>query len=228
MLPRRVRLLVSLLLAALVLTACPFFPFKPPPPEPDVLVYKGPTEVRLSPGQSLPPTDITFLGVEDGRGEFLIGDLKAIRQIGDSLDWEGEPLPGVQFRLQSRVLWYRNGKAQLGGVVRIEIKDVEPSPKQIEGKPLVAYRVPVSYRVAVGERIPGTTWEYVGPTDRGAELGGVDGYPYRKMADSILWEGRLRPDVGLELQLRVVRFNEDMLRVAGIATITLAAREGGT
>ncbi|NOZ27093.1 MAG: hypothetical protein GXP39_03440 [Chloroflexi bacterium] len=191
------------------------------------LVYSGPTEVRLTPGETLLPTDIVFLGAEGNRGRFIIGDLKATRQIGDSLDWDGEPLPGVNLQLRLRVLWFKGGNVQLGGTVRVEVSDVQPSPDGIDPNAAVTYGVPVSYRVPVNQPIPGTTWKYVGPTDRGAELSGMDEYPYRKLADSILWEGRLRPDVGLTLNVRVVRFDERSLRVAGLATIALAVPGAG-
>jgi len=53
-------------------------------------------------------------------------------------------------------------------------------------------------------------------------LGGIDGYPYRKLADSILWEGKLREGVFLRLNVRVLLISDDSLRVGGMATIWIA------
>jgi len=150
-------------------------------------------------------------------------DLKATRQIGDSVDWDGEPLPGVHLRLRLRVVWFRDEDVYLAGTVRAEVSDVQPALGGFDEKSAVVYRVPVGYRVPKGGLIPGTTWGYAGPTDRGAELSGLDEYPYRKVADSILWEGRLRPDMGLALNLRMVYYDKQALQVAGIATVTFAA-----
>ena len=185
------------------------------------MVYSGPTEIALASGERLMPTDIVFQGAEDGRGRFLIGEYRATRQIGDSLDWDGEPLPGVSLRLRLRVLWLREDQARLAGTVRVEVRGVEARAGRPADEAPVVYRLPVAYRVPKGAFIPGTTWEYRGPTERGAELGGIEEYPYRKIADSILWEGWLRPQVGLTLNLRVVYFDEQALQVAGLATILL-------
>ncbi|MCD6291253.1 MAG: hypothetical protein J7M34_12175 [Anaerolineae bacterium] len=205
------------LLAALLLAGCPS---KPPSPG-TTLVYSGPTEVQLAPGETLAPTGITFLGVQDGHGQFIIDDLKSTRQIGDSIDWDGNPIENVHMSLRFRILWFRNGNARLAGLVRITVDHTNPSVEAPQGKDWAVYQVPVSYHVRVGEPIPGTTLSYAGATDQGAKLGGTNEYPYRKTADSILWRGRLCPDVGLALNLRVVHFSAQSLRVAGIATITL-------
>jgi hypothetical protein len=212
-------------LAAMLTAGCPA---EVPAPEGAPLVYAGPTEVRLAPGETLQPTDIVFLGAQDKRGEFIISDFKATRQIGDSVDWDGEPLPGVRLRLRLRVIWFRDEGVYLAGTVRAEVSDVQPASGRLDQKSAVAYRVPVSYQVPKGKLIPGTTWGYARPTERGAELTGLDEYPYRKVADSILWEGRLQPDIGLALNLRVIYYDEQALQVAGIATVTFAATEEGT
>ncbi len=222
---KRLVLPLIAVIAMLTLAGCPGR--GTPPQEKNTLVYSGPTELSLAPGETLPLTDIVFLGMEEGHGLFTIGEFRATRQIGDSLDWDGEPLPGVSLSLRLRILWFRGGRAQLAGTVRIEVRDVQATEGKVDESAAVAYRIPVKYRVPKGERIPGTTWEYVGATPRGAELGGIEEYPFRKVADSILWEGHLRPGVGLALNLRVVYFDDQALQVAGLATVTLKAAEKG-
>ncbi len=212
----------TIFVMALLLAGCPL---QPPGGGGGRLVYAGPTEVRLRAGETLAPTNIVFVGVTDGRGQFIIDGMRATRQIGDSLDWDGEPLPGVRLSLRLRVVWYPGQEAQLAGTVRIEIDGAQAVAGDIDEEAPIRYRVPVTYRVARGAAIPGTTVTYNGESDRGAELQGLNEYPYRKIADSILWEGYLRPDVGLSVNLRVAYFNANSLEVAGVATVVL--RIGG-
>lgn len=206
----------------LLLSGCPL---QPPGGGSGRLVYAGPTEVRLRAGETLAPTDIVFVGVTDGRGQFIIDGMRATRQIGDSLDWDGEPLPGVHLSLRLRVVWYPGQEAQLAGTVRIEIDGAQAVAGDVDEEAPISYRVPVTYRVARGAAIPGTTVIYNGESERGAELQGLNEYPYRKIADSILWEGFLRPDVGLSVNLRVAYFSASSLEVAGVAIVVL--RVGG-
>ena len=80
----------------------------------------------------------------------------------------------------------------------------------------------MAYNVARGKYIPGTLVKYLGKEKEGAHLEGVEGHPYRKIADSIVWEGKLRENVYLRLNLRVLFITEDTLRVGGMATIWIA------
>ncbi|MCS7221842.1 MAG: hypothetical protein RML36_02010 [Anaerolineae bacterium] len=215
---RRVGKIAALMWAALTLIGCSGLA---PVRSVTTLTYIGPTEVYLIAGQALRPTDLVFIGVQDRRGQFIIDDMKATRQLGDSLDWDGEPLPGVRLSLRLRVIWFRDNGVHLAGTVRIEVHDFRPSPGGFNEDAPIQYKVPVAYRIPRGGMIPGTTLTYVGPSARGAELGGLAEYPFRKIADSILWEGRLRPNVGLALNLRMVYFDEQAMQVIGIATIAL-------
>jgi len=54
-------------------------------------------------------------------------------------------------------------------------------------------------------------------------MGGVEGYAYRKVGDSIFWEGSLRDGVYLRLDVRVVQFDDSGLRVTGLATIWIGS-----
>ncbi len=225
MFAQRVGVVTTLAWAAWALAGCPGLT---PDRGTTALTYTGPTEVYLVAGQTLQPTDIVFVGVQDRRGQFIVDDMKATRQIGDSLDWDGEPSPGVRLSLRLRVIWFRDNGVYLAGTVHIEVRDFQPGMGGFNKGAPVQYKMPVAYRVPRGGVIPGTTLAYAGPTDRGAELSGLDEYPFRKIADSILWEGRLRPDVGLALNLRVVYFDEQALQVAGIATVTLEEARAGT
>jgi hypothetical protein len=61
----------------------------------------------------------------------------------------------------------------------------------------------------------------VAQVEEGIELEGVEGYPYRKFGDSIVWEGKLREKVFLQLNVRILLITESSITVAGTATVFL-------
>jgi hypothetical protein len=83
----------------------------------------------------------------------------------------------------------------------------------------------VGYHVKVGEAIPGTTITYLGKTEDGAQLNRTEGYDYRKLGDSIVWKGTLRPGLWLELDLRTALITEDQIDVLGTAGIWIQPPE---
>ena len=80
----------------------------------------------------------------------------------------------------------------------------------------------INWIIGVAALIPGTLYRYAGVNDEGAELDGVEGYRYRKSGDSIVWSGKLRDRVYLDLHVRVIQYDEKGLRVGGIATILIS------
>jgi hypothetical protein len=190
------------------------------PPE-GQLVYVGPTEQGLEPGDFLPGTDTQFVGLADGEAEFVIEGHRAMKKKGDSLDWDGHPLPGVTLNLNQRIVWFTEEKLHAAGTARVAIDNPQPVELTFPDQLPVLYKLPTTYNVKQGDTIPGTTISYVGSSDKGAELAGVAGYPYRKIADSISWNGQLQEGVFLDVTLRVAFYGEDQLQVAGLATIGL-------
>jgi hypothetical protein len=77
----------------------------------------------------------------------------------------------------------------------------------------------IAQSVAVGQTIPGTTLVYAGETDQGAAFTGTSQYPYRALADSLVWLGQLRNNVYVRHNLRVVAFNANSLSLAGTAEV---------
>jgi hypothetical protein len=78
----------------------------------------------------------------------------------------------------------------------------------------------VGYHVQRGEVIPGTVVTYAENTPEGARLEGLDeGYPYRKLGDSIVWEGKLREGLWLRLDLRTALVTDEVLDVVGTAEL---------
>ena len=209
-------LILGLLLAALL--GCNL---NPQPPS-GALTYKGPTEVKVEPGKTVPGSDILYVGISDKMAEFKIGGQRALKKVGDSLDWQGTPTPGVQLELNLRILLVTEQALHAGGTIDVQVENPTPRAAALDTGSQTKFSVPVTYGVDLGKNIPGTLLAYQGrDEEKGAKLGGIADYPYRKMGDSVVWEGKLRDNVSLKLDLRVLFFNENSLRVGGVATLWL-------
>lgn len=200
------------------------------------IAYRGPIEQTVPTGSSVSGTPIEYVGLtKDNTAEVHINGQRAFKRRSDSLNWAGSPVEGVQVQLSDRVLWFGEKQLQLAGTIRLTVDNATPKPGSIPKIPeksnakLLVYKVPVVYRIKVGETIPGTTLTYLRNTEQGAELGGLpkDEYPYRQVGDSMTWQGQLRSGVYLNLLARTVFYNDNSLNVTGIATIILAT-DGST
>lgn len=207
------------LLIVLAAGAASCLPWQSPPE--GQIVYVGPTEQGVAPGEFLPGTDMQYVGLANDEAEFLIEGKRAMKKKGDSLDWDGHPLSGVTLNLKQRIVWFTDEKLHAAGTARLAVDEPQPVVMTFPEELPVLYKLPATYNVKKGETIPGTTLGYEGSSDDGAELSGLEDYPYRKIADSISWEGQLREGVFIQVTLRVAFFNEDQLQVAGLATIGL-------
>ena len=185
------------------------------------LTYNGPTEQTIPMGASLPGTDIRYVGYSDAGAEVIIKDLRATKKPGDSLDWEGTPVAGVDVALSQRVLAADPERLQAVGTVKLTIHDASPAPAAYPGGLPFSYKVAVTYNVAKGQKIPGTQIVFKGKTDQGAEFSGAGEFPYRKLGDSLTWTGRLRANVYLDTTLRVIAYADNFVQVAGLATLGL-------
>jgi hypothetical protein len=183
------------------------------------LQYSGPLEKGIDKGDVLPGTDIQYVGKTEDGAEVLVGEQRAIKKTGDSLNYEGELMAGVTVDLTLRVTLITEGEMRVVGTVQIAVADPAPQEGPVDTSAPVSYKVPVAYHVPRDSTIPGSTVTYLGKTDEGAELGNVEGYAYRQPGDSITWKGLLRDRVWIELDLRTVVFTDDALNVAGTAEL---------
>ncbi|MFN2225614.1 MAG: hypothetical protein ACK2UY_04895 [Anaerolineae bacterium] len=183
------------------------------------LVYTGPIEIGIESGSFLAGTDIQYLGETDQGAQVIIGGQQATKRIGDSLEWAGEMVPGVMVNLSLRIVFVTQDTLQTAGTVRVTVEGAEPVVEDIDMSAVVHYVLPVVYRVERGAAIPGTTITYEGQEDEGARLGSIEGYAYRRVGDSILWQGRLLPGVWLDLTLRTALITEGQLDVVGTADV---------
>ena len=187
------------------------------------LIYTAPFETGIKKGSDLPGTGIRYLGLSDKGAEILIDDQTAFKQKGDSLGWKGNPVGNVDLNLSLRVLWVTEETIYVGGTARATVRDPMPEAASIPTEAPVKYsNAPVTYQVKKGDYIPGTLVKYVGKQEEGIELSGVEGYPYRKLGDSVVWEGKLLEGVFLQLNVRVLFIAEDFINVTGTAALLLS------
>jgi hypothetical protein len=211
---RHSNLIIGLLIALLALSGCGLTSV-------GALEYNGPTEQTIEMGKALPGSDIRYVNYSENGAEIWIGNQPTTKKIGDSLDWKGSPVPGVDVAMSLRIVHANADRLITGGTMKIVVHNVSLSGTQFPDRPTYTYKVPVTYNVRRGATIPGTTVTYVGKTDSGAEFGGVSGYPYRRLGDSVSWSGRLQDHAYLDTTLRVIAYTGDFAQIAGLATIGL-------
>jgi hypothetical protein len=185
------------------------------------LSYNGPTEQTIPMNESIPGSNIRYVGYGPEGATVLISDQQAVKKVGDSLDWKNEVVPGVQVSMAQRIVAANEQRLQTVGTVHIAISGAQPELAQFPDTPAYRYKVAVSYTVRKGDKIPGTQITYKGKTDNGAEFEGVSGYPYRKLGDSVSWTGRLRGNAYLDMTARVTVYTDEFVTLVGLADIGL-------
>jgi hypothetical protein len=183
------------------------------------LSYAGPAEVGIDQGQFLPGTDIRYLGRTADGAQVSIGGKQALKKVGDSLDWKGDVLPGVNLDQTYRVVLIDEDVLHVAGTVRVAIEDPQPQAEPANESAPIHFKLPVAYRVDKDAAIPGTVVTYLGKTDQGARLGNIDGYEFRQAGDSIAWTGKLREGVWVDLVLRAALISDNSLDVVGTADV---------
>ena len=211
------RLILGLALVILVATCVPTIGNRV-----EGLTYKSPMEINIGPGEFLPGTDIQYLGKTEDGAQVSIGGQQALKKIGDSLSWEGDLLDGASLDLDLRLALIAEEKLHLLGTAQVVIPDPAPQPGQPNRSAPIHYKLVVDHHIKKGQAIPGTQVLYIGETADGARLANIDGYPYRKVGDSIVWEGQIRDRIWLELNLRAALVTEGTLNVAGTADLWVA------
>lgn len=185
------------------------------------LVYNLPTELTVSAGSELPGTGIRYERMDDKGAYLLIKGQQALKRKGDSVSWSGYLAPGVAADLRLRIVWYTDKAIYLVGTAKMAIEGAQPQAVPIVTSSAVKFAGPVAYSANRGAVIPGTTVVYLDKTADGAKLGGVEGYAFRQMGDSLIWEGTLRERVYCRLEARVIQYDEKGIRVGGLVTLWL-------
>ena len=104
----------------------------------------------------------------------------------------------------------------------VTISGANPQRATVPPGATYTYKVAMGHTVRKGDRIPGTTIRFRGKSDEGAQFDGVDGYPYRRIGDSVTWAGRLNSHAYMETTMRVAGYTEEFLTLAGLAEISVA------
>jgi hypothetical protein len=123
--------------------------------------------------------------------------------------------------MNQRILAANAKRLQTVGTVQATVTDPQPASATFPDQPAFAYTMTLTYTVRKGERIPGTLITFKGKADEGAEFGGVSGYPYRKLGDSLGWSGRLRSNTYIDMNLRVIVYSDEFVTVGGLAMLGL-------
>ncbi len=193
----------------------------------NAIAFAGPTEMRIQVGEFIPGTDIQLMGIVDGRAEFLFAGLRAERISGDSLDFDGAwpDIGGVQYALRLRVYLVTKEYVRAAGIHRLVVEGIQPVYQEV-GFNEHARKISYTGSAGVGELLKGTTFGYAGFSEQGAEITGIPAgdFPFRKIGDSLRWQGMLRSDLPSMFSLRIVRYGERSVQVVGIVTLQLPGR----
>ncbi len=190
------------------------------PVAPNQLSYEGAITLTVRNAQTLAGTNLGYQGkTPDGRALLVIAGVQAPKSTADSVGFTGSPIPGTLLTLNMRVGTYDNNAVNLFGTVQVVINDPLPQPGDLAPDSITAFGIPVQYTVNKGATIPGSTVQYLGKTDQGAQFSNVGGFPYRQQFDSVVWNGHLRDKVALHLDLRLISYSEDSAVLVGTAQL---------
>lgn len=202
-------------------------PMATPPPE-DIVSLKLPLyQATLSPGETVPESQIRYIGREESTYLVTIDGTDARKRVGDSLNWRGTIAPGVSAVYKLRIL-PTFSDSELLTLGSVEINILNPKPVEIldpgadASATIHLENVEIDYTVGLGSAIPGTPYVFEGKTDDGAIFNGLDDYPYRDLGDSLLWNGRLRGNVTVRYDMRVASIKEEEVRLLGIGELWIA------
>jgi hypothetical protein len=86
----------------------------------------------------------------------------------------------------------------------------------------LSYTAPFETGITAGTYLPGTELQYAGVVDGRAEVYIGGQRALKQKADSLAWEGQVSEDISLELDLRILWFDENTLHAGGTAKVTVA------
>ncbi len=191
-----------------------------PQPAENQLVFAVPYRAVLDAGESVPGAQLEYVGETDDGIHVRIDGEDAFKKVGDSFNWKGGPAAGVETDYQLRVMGVYIGVFQAWGDMRLTINNPIPVVTDLPDEaPLVFNAAIATYTVAKDKPIPGTTYSYLGQTDKGAQFGGVEGYAYREVFDSLDWSGAVLSNTFVDITMRVTSIKDEEVTLAGTATI---------
>jgi hypothetical protein len=202
-------------------------PVGSPTPMGDTISYLAPAfATSLQPGDSVPGTQLTYIGGTDGGYEVSISGKRAIKRTGDSFYWSGVIAPSVFANYNLRLTTGFFGGMPVAGPVEVIILNPEPQQLPLDKDPeaeLHLGNIVIDYHVPLNNTVPGTTLVYQGLETQGlgnrsstlARIGGLSGYPNLAVGDSLVWTGILLDNVAVRYNLRTISFDEETIRLVG-------------
>ncbi len=220
---KRLSIFLPLIFSVLLLAGCDLIPFGQPANLPsNTLIYDAPVSLTIRSGALLSGTTIAYGGkTTAGAAKVMIAGLEAPKKQGDTLDWEGSPVPSVKLKLTTRVITFDDQSLTVAGTAHIELTDVKVQPGGSAANVMMEFAAPVTYTLAKNQTLPGSNVSFVGATTDAAQFAGLDGFPYRKQLDSLEYNGRVLPKAFLKLDLRLVSFSNDGAVLGGTANVKI-------
>jgi hypothetical protein len=208
-------------------------PFPTPTPSGDFLQINVPRySVVLQPGERVPATQLVYEGPNGSAYNFLINGLRATKREGNSLIWSGVIAAGVTGRYTLITTPQPGDAVLVSGSVLLTILTPSPVPFADDTPPenaLYFGEVEANYRVPVDAQVPGTTLVYQGPTASRTEASftGTNStvYPFYSAGDILTWRGRLRSNVSVNYNFRIVEFEAGGVELAGSAELWIGSTQ---
>lgn len=189
------------------------------------LIYDAPVNLTIKNGAVLPGTTIGYGGkLPTGAAKVILAGVVAAKQTGDTLDWQGSPVPNVNLKLNTRVVTFDDQAVSVIGTAHVELTNIAIQPGGTPGNAALDLSAPVSYSLAKNVPVPGTNITYIASSPDGAQFAGIQGYAFRKTLDSLQYVGRVNPKVFLKLDLRVLNFTDTGVLLGGTANVRIDAQ----
>ncbi len=196
---------------------------------PGAINYNGPTATSVAVGETIPGTDIMLLSITNDGAEFQIAGLRSLRKMGDSLDFDGTwpQLPDVSYTMRLRIFYVGSTNVRAAGVHRLIVPNIAPQAAAANAQ-LAGHQLSFAFvdQVGLNEAIAGTTLTYAGEDSRGGVINGLPAgtYNFFKMGDSMHWVGWVRPNIGVDYNVRMITYSASNASIGGTVTVALPTK----
>lgn len=210
-------------------------PAPPPTPVGNTLTFRvAPFTDELDAGQLVRGTQLEYLGWDGVAYRLRIDGREARRVAGDSVDWTGVTAPGVLGKYDLRLQNTNQAVLRVSGTAEYTILYPQPLVStvpagQFSSRDGLYFReIAVDFLVPPGSKVPGTDLTFNGQDGEGKFVlqGARVEYPYYRQADTVLWEGTLRPGTNVRYRLVVQGAETHGLRLRGSAELWIRTAPG--
>lgn len=212
--------------AGLPLPTAPL-PFLPPSPPAGTVHFRGVEQQRLAAGAWIPGTDVQIVSLGSDAASVSFAGEASPKRVGDALGYRGpwHGLPATEYALQGRLIRLTDADAFLVAYYALTIRDTEPVAAVFPPSANPVYTAWLS--AAKDAPIPGTTLVFRGrrPEGGAARIDGQTGDAHGEfqVLDSVNWSGRLRDDLAVRYNLRVIFYTDSFIQLGGTVQLQRAA-----